>query len=184
MATKSTSVKLTLKITSFVLRLLLNIMFYVLVVILVVNFSRIAYEFTYELYGPVTVDNDTNARKIYIQIEQGESSMDIASKLELNLAIRNKYSFWLKTKLENMKIMPGTYEIYSNMTYDEILDVITDYSASIIEEGSDSETGDAADTAAGSAENSEGNAGNNTEDGTDSLKAAGNNGDNTGNDAK
>lgn len=135
MTTKSTSVKLTLKITSFVLRLLLNILFYTLAVILIVMISKKAYEFTYELYGPVAVDSDEDAREIYIQIKQGESTMDVASKLELNLAIKNKYSFWVKTKLDEKNIMPGTYVIYSNMTYDQILDVITDYSASIVQNG-------------------------------------------------
>ncbi|MDF2945287.1 MAG: hypothetical protein K0S01_4145, partial [Herbinix sp.] len=86
MATKSTSVKLTLKITSFILRLLMNIIFYVLVVILIINVSKKAYEFTYQLYGPDTVDA-APGRDIILQIKQGESSMDVASKLELNQAI-------------------------------------------------------------------------------------------------
>jgi UPF0755 protein len=148
MATKSTSVKLTLKITSFILRLLMNIIFYVLVVILIINVSKKAYEFTYQLYGPDTVDA-APGRDIILQIKQGESSMDVASKLELNQAIDNKYSFYFKTKLQNLSIMPGTYEINSSMTYEEILAVITDYSASIVKDedaGTDSETTTEPDT--------------------------------------
>jgi len=138
MATKSTSVKLTLKITSFILRLLMNIVFYVLVVILIINFSKQAYAFTYQLYGPDTYDI-APGRDIILQINKGESSMDIASKLQLNHAIENKYSFYLKTKLQNLTIMPGTYEINSAMTYSEILAIITDYSASIVKD-EDTET--------------------------------------------
>lgn len=133
MATKSTSVKLTLKITSFILRLLMNIIFYVLVVILIINVSKSAYKFTYQLYGPDTYDV-APGKDIILQIKKGESSMDIASKLELNHAIENKYSFYFKVKLQNLSIMPGTYEINSSMTYEEILAVITDYSASIVKE--------------------------------------------------
>jgi len=133
MATKSTSAKATLKITSFIIRLLMNIMFYVLVVFLIVTISREAFQFTYELYGPVTVDEEPG-RDILFQIKKGESSMEVASKLELYRAIGNKYSFFLKTKLENAQIMPGTYEINSSMTYDEILDIITDYSKSIVQD--------------------------------------------------
>ena len=40
MANKSTTMKLTLKITSFIFRLLLNITFYILVVIAIVNASK------------------------------------------------------------------------------------------------------------------------------------------------
>lgn len=133
MTAKSTSVKVTLKISSYILRLLLNIIFYILVVILVIYASKAAYNFTYQLYGPVAVDEEPG-RDILIQIKKGESKMDISGKLELYRAIVNKYSFYLKTELQNSNIMPGTYRINSSMTYDEILDIITDYSASIIQD--------------------------------------------------
>lgn len=155
MANKSTAVKLTLKISSFILQFLLNIVFYVLVVLLIVNFSKTAYTFTYQLYGPDTVDTPGTGSPIIFQINKGESTMDIASKLELNRAVENKYSFYLKTKLEKKVIMPGMYEISTDMTYDELLTVITDYSQSIIKEedmdtgsdsGKDSSTGTDGDT--------------------------------------
>lgn len=134
MANKSTTMKLTLKITSFIFRLLLNLTFYILVVIAIVSASKYAFNFTYQLYGPSTVDAVGTGKKIYLQIKKGESTMDIASKLENTRAIKNKYSFYLKTKLQEYVIMPGTYEISSDMTYNQILAVITDYSAAIIKD--------------------------------------------------
>lgn len=134
MPNKSASVTLTLKITSFIVRLLLNIIFYILVVIMIVSFSKKAYEFTYQLYGPVAVASEANAQRVILQIKKGDSSMDVASKLENLRAIKNKFSFYLKMKLEHYVIMPGTFELYTDMTYDEILAIITDYSASIIKE--------------------------------------------------
>jgi UPF0755 protein len=115
----------------------MNLFFYILVVILIINVSKFAYTFTYQLYGPDTVD-EAPGRDIIFQITKGESKMDIATKLELNHAIKSKYSFYLKTKLQEYVIMPGTYIINSSMTYNEILGVITDYSKSIVkdEEGS------------------------------------------------
>ena len=144
MANSSTALKITLKVTSFVTRLLFNIVFYILVIMLIINFSKIAYEFTYQLYGPATVDAQGEGRDIIFQIKKGESTMDIAGKLELNHAIDNKYAFYLKVKLENDVIMPGTYQLTSEMTYSEIITIITDYSKSIIAED---ETG--TDTGAG-----------------------------------
>ncbi len=132
MADKSTSVKVTLKVSSFVLRMLLNIVFYALVVIAVIYVSKQAYNFTYQLYGPVTVDQQPG-RVIRIEIKNGDSTMDVAKKLELNRAIVNRYSFLVKTKLQNLSIMAGTYEINTSMTYNEILDIITDYSNSYIQ---------------------------------------------------
>jgi UPF0755 protein len=146
MATQSTSTKATLKITSFILRLLMNIIFYIFAIILIVNVSKEAFKFTYQLYGPVALE-EAPGREIIFQIKEGESTMDIASKLEHNRAIVNKYSFYLKTKLQNLIIMPGTYVINSAMTYKEILDIITDYSASIIQDETktETETGSASD---------------------------------------
>ena len=139
MATRSTAVKLTLKITSLIVRMLMNIFFYILVVIAIINISKYAYTFTYQLYGPDTVD-EAPGREIIFQINKGESTKDIAAKLELNHAIKNKHSFYLKTKLQEYVIMPGTYVINSSMTYDEILDVVTDYTKSIVKD-EDSENG-------------------------------------------
>lgn len=132
MANKSTNMKITLKITSFILRLLLNITFYTLVAILIINFSKKAFNFTYQLYGPVTVDPKDKGTSIMVQIKKGESTMEVASKLELVHAIKNKYVFWVKAKLKKKVILPGTYELSTDMTYDEIMDIITDKSASII----------------------------------------------------
>lgn len=134
MVNKSTNIKITLKITSFILRLLLNITFYILVIILIVNLSKAAFVFAYQLYGPDTVAPEGKGNRILLQIKEGESTMDVASKLELTHAIKNKYSFYLKAKLEKDVIMPGTYELSSDMTYGEIISIITDYSASIIKD--------------------------------------------------
>ena len=138
MSSSSTSLKITLKISSFILRLLMNIIFLILVTILVVYGSRTAYNFTYRLYGPVALENEPG-RDIPIKINKGESSMEIASKLELNRVIVDKYSFYFKVKLQDKVIMPGTYRVNSSMTYDEILDVITDYSKSEVRDNTDIE---------------------------------------------
>lgn len=133
MAANSTTVKLTMKVASFVLRLLLNIMFYILIVILTINVSKAAFDFTYQLYGPVSVEKAPGTNIIF-QVNKGDSTMDVASKLELNLVIKNKYAFYLKTKLKHSVIMPGTYKLNSSMTYDQVLSVVTDYSQSLIQD--------------------------------------------------
>jgi UPF0755 protein len=133
MASRSTSVKVTLKVSSFILHFLMNIIFYILVAVSVIYTSKAAYDFTYQIYGPDAVDDPANARQIYIRINKGDSTMDIAEKLELYHAIKNKYSFALKVKLQELVLMPGLYRIDSSMTYAEILNIITDYSKSEIQ---------------------------------------------------
>lgn len=138
MASSSTSLKLILRISSFILKLLLNLIFFILVIILVIYGSRTAYNFTYRLYGPVSMEEEPG-REIPISIKKGETSMEIASKLELNRVIVDKYSFYVKTKLQDDVIKPGTYRVNSSMTYKEILNIITDYSKSEVQDKSDTE---------------------------------------------
>ncbi len=145
MATNSTTVKLTIKITSFILKLLVNIFVYIVIILLTINFSRIAYDFTYQLYGPVTVDAAPGTDMIFV-IQDGDSTMNVATKLENQLLVKNKYAFYLKSKLQKVVIMPGSYALNSSMTYDEIINIITDYGASIKEdEASDTKEGTGTD---------------------------------------
>lgn len=124
MTSRRTSAQLVLKITTFILRLLLNILFYTIVVILLVRACKITYNFCYEIFGQVTASAEPG-RDIEIQINKGESTMNVASKLELNKIIVNKYSFYVKAKIKKHKIMPGTYSLNTSMTYDEIFSIIT-----------------------------------------------------------
>ncbi len=147
MASNSTSVKLTLKITSFVLRLLLNIFFYIVLIILIISASKMAFDFTYQLYGPVRMEAAPGTN-VSFTIQKDEPTMDLAAKLEGGLLIENKYAFYLKTKLQKSVILPGTYKLNTSMTMDEILKKITDSSAST-DQKDDSDTGNSSDTTSG-----------------------------------
>jgi len=124
MTSRSTNAKLGLKITSFIFRLLFNIAFYMMVIFLITKVSTEIYNFSYQIFGQVTVEEEPG-RDVEIQIKKGESTMNIASKLKINKIIVNKYSFYVKAKLLNKVIMPGTYTVNTSMTYDEIFDIIT-----------------------------------------------------------
>ena len=69
-----------------------------------------------------------------ITIKDGASTMEVASALEMNRLIPNRYSFYLKVQLMGHKILAGTYILNTSMTYDEILDQITNYANSIVQE--------------------------------------------------
>ncbi len=181
MTTNSTKMKLTLKVTSFILRMLMNVVFYILVIILIINVSKSAFGFAYQLYGPVAKD-PAPGKDIVFQVKKGENKMDIASKLELYKVIDNKYSFYVKTEIQDFVVMPGTYVINSSMTYDQILTVITDYSQSIVKDedseagsdtdedvgtGTDDSTGDDTETNSDSDANTGSNDGTNSGAGTE-----------------
>ncbi len=124
MTSKPTNAKLTLRIANFIFRLLINTAFYLIVVFLIVSASKKTYDFCYQIFGQETVDVAPGTN-VEIQIKKGESTMNVASKLQLNRIIKNKYSFYIKAKLLKHTIMPGTYTLNTSMTYDEIFDIIT-----------------------------------------------------------
>lgn len=124
MAAKSTTSRVALKVISTILKILLNILFYSIVIILLIKVSSMAHDFGYQVFGKVTA-SESPGRDTAIQIKKGESTMNIAGKLELYGVIVNKYSFFLKAKLKKYNLMPGTYDLNTSMTYDEIFDILT-----------------------------------------------------------
>lgn len=124
MANRSAKTKVALRITNSLLHILLNIAFYSIVVFVIIKACGLAYDFSYQLFGDVPLD-ETNPIERQIVIEKDESTMSVASKLELYKIIDNKYSFYVRAKLTDEKILPGTYVVSSDMNYDMIFDVIT-----------------------------------------------------------
>jgi UPF0755 protein len=124
MTSKPTTTQIVFKISSFILRTLLNALFYTVIVIVTIRACKITYDFSYQVFGQVAASEEPG-RDVEIQIKKGESTMNIASKLELNKVIVNKYSFYLKAKLKSHNLMPGTYILNTSMTYDEIFEIIT-----------------------------------------------------------
>lgn len=132
---KSTSGKLALRLTGAITRFILNIIFYILVVAAVYKGANFLYHFSYEVFGSVARTGEPGT-DVPIQIYRGETTMNIATKLETSLVIVDKYSFYFKTKLKNYDIMPGTYILNTSMDYNEILAVITNAKNSIAAEES------------------------------------------------
>ncbi len=124
MAKRSVKTKVVLRITNGLLHILLNAVFYCIVVFVILKACGAAYDFSYQLFGDVRVDR-TNPIERQLVIQKDESTMSVASKLELYKIIENKYSFYVRAKLTDENILPGTYVVRSDMNYDMILEEIT-----------------------------------------------------------
>ena len=114
----------TWEYSNFFIRIILYLLFYGAIIAMVVIVSNKAYEFAYQIYGDVAVSSKTSVSKD-IQIEVGESSMGIASKLYKEGLIVNKYSFFIRLKLSQEVVQPGKYKLSNSMTYSEIINNIT-----------------------------------------------------------
>ena len=132
---KSTSGKLALRLTGAISRFIINTIFYLVVVFVIIKGADYVYHFAYQVFGSVAKE-EAPGTNVPVQIFRGETTMNIASKLETSLVIVNKYSFLLKTKLKEYNIMPGTYILNTSMDYNDILDIITNPAKSIAQEES------------------------------------------------
>lgn len=133
MGQKRQGTKIAMDIVGFILHLLLNIIFYAIVIFAVYKVGITAREFCYQVFGAYTMDAKPGIN-MEITIEEGASTMEVAAALEMNRVIPNRYSFYLKVQLMKHKILAGTYILNTSMTYDEILEQITNYANSIVQE--------------------------------------------------
>ncbi len=124
------AVRVLLNFALGILTIGIAIIFYAVVVYGIKKAAGYSYDFSYQLFGNVSVEA-APGRDVKVTILKGESSMNIASKLEDAKLVTNKYSFYVKLKLKDYEIMPGTFILNTSMTYNDILAIITDYSKSI-----------------------------------------------------
>ena len=160
---KSSAPRVIFRISWSFLKIVLTVVIYGVLAFFIFKGAKAAYNFAYEVMGEETLEEkaeedktivaeDTTAedgenesesgkpkeRVVNIQILQGESVMNIATKLETNKIIKNKYSFYVRAQLNSLgakngkgEIQAGTYKLNPTMTYKEILDEITNYNNSI-----------------------------------------------------
>lgn len=128
MEKSSVKTKLAFRVTHGILHIVLTIAFYCLVAFIVFRACKATYEFSYQIFGNVTVTDEAHKYDREVVIAESESTMSVARKLELYKIAKNKYSFYVRAKLGDESIKPGTYILSSDMDYDDILTIITDTS--------------------------------------------------------
>ncbi len=125
--------KLLMKLSLTILIVGINVIFYVFVYNKIADLADQSYDITYRVFGNEPMDKK-GGRDVKVTILKGESSMNIASKLYDAKLIPDKYSFYLKLKLKEYEIMPGTFVLNTSMSYDDILEAISTLSNSVEKE--------------------------------------------------
>ena len=108
-------------ISNVLLRVILHIAVYVILIVAVIFVANKAYDFTYQIYGNVTVSSEATVTK-EIDVKQGMSNLAIARTLENEGLIVNKYSFFIRLKLADKPVQIQKCKISNNMTYETIID--------------------------------------------------------------
>ena len=125
----SAGTKTMLNVIKAVLSIFLTIIFYMLVILAVSALCKKTYEFVYQIFGNVTVQ-EAPGTDVAFTIEEGDSTFEIAKRLEYSKLIVSRYSFFIRAGLltsgDGAAIKPGKYVLNTSMTYSEILAVITE----------------------------------------------------------
>lgn len=112
----------------FVFGMVINITAYLLLIMFAIQLCTTSYDYAYQIFGNVAVSSGTGT-DVTLSIESGDSSMAVSEKLWNNRVIKNQYMFYIRTKLstgERKPILPGEYTFNTSMTYEDIIDMITD----------------------------------------------------------
>lgn len=135
------------EVTGVVIRGTLSVIFYALVTAFVLTAVRWGYQFGYDVFNGKPM---TNGAQITVQytVEEEQSIRTIAQDLEDAGLIPDKWIMIVQKVFYNYNIIPGTYELNSGMTSQEILVWMTKLSNSIAEEESSESETDGGDEAA------------------------------------
>lgn len=106
--------------------LLLNLIFYVVVVLGAVELCKVSYSFANEVFGEVMAEAPPG-RDIEFRINESDDMLTIAKNLEKEGIVANAYSFYIRLKFSlsvKSVVVAGDYTLNTSMTYEEILDKI------------------------------------------------------------
>lgn len=115
-----------LKAVRTMLIVLLNIVFYGLVVFGGVQLWRVGYSFAYETVGDTSRDLPPGATKTFT-ISDTDGEYEVAARLSEQDLIGNPYAFYVRMQLlksDGAHMQKGIYTLNSSMTYEEIIRVI------------------------------------------------------------
>lgn len=115
-----------LKAVRTMLIIVLNIIFYGLVVFGGVQLCQAGYSFAYDTMGDTSAELPPGQDKAFT-IDKSQDAYAVATNLEKEKLIKSKYSFYLRMKLQegrNTSLQPGSYTLNTSMTYGEILNII------------------------------------------------------------
>ena len=96
------------------------------IIILVFKLAVAAYDFGFNLFADIPIDEEGSGRTVNVIISENLDSMDIGQMLEEKGLIRDAKMFYIQEKLSDYKgmITAGTYELNTAMSVEEMLEMI------------------------------------------------------------
>ena len=103
-----------------------KIVFVIIVVMLIMRYSKLAYNYGYHIFNQTAVSSGTG-RTVSFTVGSGDSVATIAENLSSVGLITDKTLFRLQERFSEYhgKEQPGTYELSTAMTPDEMLAIMS-----------------------------------------------------------
>ena len=122
-----------------------KVVFVILVIMLISKYSKVAYDYGYHIFNQVPVSSGAG-RTVSVTIKSGDSIGDIADKLAEVGLITDKNLFKLQERFSDYHGLetPGTYELSTAMTPEEMLQIMAAGSIETTETGSEASSTEAA----------------------------------------
>ncbi len=135
---------------------ILKILILLLIVVIIAWIGTISYRFSYKVFADEPYSETGGLTKsATVFIESGASAMDVASMLENDGLIEDKWVFYAQITFSQAKdeIQSGSYNLSSEMSAEEMIEVITEITEEEEEEEEEeSDTSDTGSVTAGSAD--------------------------------
>ena len=96
------------------------------VIIVVFKLAVSAYDFGFNLFADIPIDEEESGRTVNVIISENQDSMDVGKMLEEKGLIRDAKMFYIQDMLSDYKdmITAGTYELNTAMSVEEMLEVM------------------------------------------------------------
>lgn len=101
------------------------ILFFIFLVLAIIGFL---FFLKWSLSTPI----NGNDKKVLFEVREGESSFQIGQHLLSREIIRSDWIFYLNVKFKDLALMPGVYDLSSNMSITEISDQISSGKTKIV----------------------------------------------------
>lgn len=119
----SANARMTVSVLRVLMGLLMNFLFYALVLFVIVQLAGTAYAFSYQVFGSQVMDN-APGKSITITVDEKDTMLDVAKTLEQQKIIIGSSSFYVRAILTEKEVHPGTYTVNSSQNYAEILEIL------------------------------------------------------------
>lgn len=117
---------------------IVKVAFIIFIAMFIIKYAKVGYSYGYQIFNQTPVSTGTG-RTVSVTIVTGDSASTIADKLASKGLIKDKFLFKLQEKFSEYsgKEVPGTYELSTSMTPEEMIQIMSSGNETLTQEGSD-----------------------------------------------